>query len=235
MMAVPGHVRRDAAIEVPRRMVVHFLKEAVRVEPRDVPVPAPLLVERTRAVVQHPVQAVHEVIHAPPPRRPVVRIREVDRGRVRARVERREVERNERVEDELTRAERVQPPQLVELAVGDVGQRNGRGLVVVHEIADPDVVRADEHDHDERVRVEQEPLVRGPVVRDVVEDEPVVLAVRHVGHAEERGERLGARRAADGVVPDLVIAVEAEVEGPLEAAICGRVCLDIKASSFESA
>ena len=59
----------------------------------------------------------------------------------------------------------------------------------------------------------------------MVFNEPVLLCGRDVGGALKRRERMSTDRPANGIVVDGVIAVESEVEGPLEAAICGRVCL----------
>ena len=62
-------------------------------------------------------------------------------------------------------------------------------------------------------------------MRDMVLDEPGALTRGDVRDAEERRERVGADGAAYRVVPDSVVAVEAEVEGPLKAAVSGRVRL----------
>ena len=118
----------------------------------------------------------------------------------------------------MQRAERVQ------LAVRDVGQGDIDALVVGDEVVDPDVVGADEEDDDEGGGVEEEPLGARAVVRDVVLDEPGLLARGDV-RDKERREIVRADRAPDGVVPDRVISVEADIERPLKAAVGGRVCL----------
>ena len=119
----------------------------------------------------------------------------------------------------------MQRPEHVELAVRDVREGDILALVVRDEVADADVVGADEEDHDEGRGVEEEALRARAVVRDVVLDEPGALTRGDVRDAEERRERVGADGAAYGVVPDGVVAVEAEVEWPLEAAVSRRVRL----------
>jgi hypothetical protein len=60
----------------------------------------------------------------------------------------------------------------------------------------------------------------------VVLREPCELAIHHVWLAGEWCERVRADRAADGVVPDRVVPVEAEVVRPLDAAVCCYVRLE---------
>ena len=226
---MPRRIRGYAPVEEPRRVMVHLLEEPVRVEPLyapalSFPARAPLRVQRPHAVAQDPVQAVHKVRHLAVPRRPVVRRGGVvDDGGRRAPVQARELERDERVHDEVARAHGMQRAERVQLAVRDVGEGDVDALVVGDEVVDPDVVCADEEDDDEGGGVEEEPLGARAVVRDVVLDEPGLLTRGDVWDAEEGRELVGADGPAHGVVPDRIVAVEAEIEWPLEASV--RSCI----------
>ena len=111
----------------------------------------------------------------------------------------------------MARTESVQRAERVKLAVRDVREGDVLALVVRDEVVDADVVGADEEHDDEGRGVEEGPLCARAIVRDVVPDEPCLLAGCDVRDAEERRERIGADRAPDGVVPDCVVAVETEV------------------------
>ena len=87
------------------------------------------------------------------------------------------------------------------------------------------IVGVDE-EHDDKGRgVKEEPLRARAVVPNVVLDEPGLLARGDVRDTEERRECVGADCAPEGVVPDRVVAVEAQVERPLEAAVSRRISL----------
>jgi hypothetical protein len=208
-VTVPGRIGRKRPVEVPSRMFVHLHEEIVRAKPLDFAFSFPLTIQRVDAIAENAVQAVYNIRHPVVPCLAVVRIRPVDRPRRIVRVQPGDLERNERVEDEVPGTEGVELAKGVELAVRDVGERHVRLLVVCDETLDPDVVGPHIHDHDERVRIEEKALILRPVVHDVILDEPGLLAARDVGLAVEGSESFRTDCTADGVVPDLVVPVEA--------------------------
>jgi len=178
---------------------------------------APLRAQSLDAAAEHRVHRLHEVEHAPVPRRSVVRGGGVDRGVGRVGVQLRELQRDHGVEDEVARAERVQLAQRVQLAVRDVCEGHVRTLGVRDEGLTADVVGPDVDNDDELVGVYAEPLLLR-AGDDMILDKPVGLAAEDVGHVLRLwGSADGARGS---VVPDRVVAVQAEIPGGITRYCC---------------
>lgn len=134
------------------------------------------------------------------------------------------MKRDHRIDDKFPDTKLIQHVHRVELTVHQIRERHILPLVRSDELIYPHIIRPHPEDHRRLVRIEIQLLVRGPVVCDVVLDEPGCLAESDVGDGFG-GVVVVTCCSSDGVVPNFERAVETEVEGPLEATVCCGVRL----------
>lgn len=78
----------------------------------------------------------------------------------------------------------MHPLQSVHLTIDEVNQRESVFLVIGYEAVNPNVICANPDDDHEFLRFEIKLLVGCAVVGNVVQDEPVLLAMKDVGWAK---------------------------------------------------
>jgi hypothetical protein len=178
-MTMTRNVCRNTAIEELRGIVIHLLEKPIRVEVfhlatllRALPFP----VQSIYAVLQKLIQAMNDINHPQEPSIPVMRRRMIDCRIAGVGIQLGQLQRDERVQDEVPSAERMEATDRLNLTICKVDERDVGHLIVGDEGVEADVVRTDENVDHELRRVEEK--LAG--VADVVLDEPVYLATRNV-------------------------------------------------------